>query len=141
MRKVPESVSDAVSLPVDLVIVAVLKSSTGAEKVALPRVEELTRQVVSTRAEFIPTKARVAALKESRYKTRHEHEDLLKKVRIEAKTFEVLIIAEQDSTHSGYHGVLPSNLGTVKADYELNAVHTDVLTQLPLLFEWKEKCV
>lgn len=64
-RKVPTSVSKAISLFVKLVDDAVVASSHGANNVAEPRVDELAWHMAGTRAEVVSLTAKLSNLGEA----------------------------------------------------------------------------
>lgn len=90
-RSVPEGVPEAVTLAVKLVDDAVLRSSPGAGSVVDPHFDELTRKLTSPKAEVISMTAKLSDLEEARDNVAQEHEDLLKKIRIETKTSEHIL--------------------------------------------------
>lgn len=66
---------------------------------------------------------------------RRQHEEIAKKLWVEARTSEERVGTEQDGVLLRYHGVLQSTRGIFKAADEHRAGHTDTLSQLRLLFE------
>lgn len=107
----------------------------GAVDVADPRVDELSWQLSSTRAEIILSTSKLYDLEKVRYKAKLEHEELWKKLRPEAELSRERIGAEHEGALSCYHGVSRSIRGIVKVTDEQNAGHADTLTHLRLLFK------
>lgn len=78
-------------------------------------------------------------LKDARNIEEQEHEDLVKKMWIEAKASANHVIAERNGVVCFYHGVSRSIQNIFKAPDECNASHSDKLTQLRLLYEDEQK--
>lgn len=112
-RKVPESVSNAVGLAVELVDDAVITSSPEAGLIVDPRIDELTGQLASNRKKVVSLTAKLSHLEDARDKTEQEHENFMRKIRKETKTSEDHTIAERDGALSRYHGVLQTVRGIV----------------------------
>lgn len=138
-QKVLQIVVEAVDLAVELADDTVVPSP-GAVDVADPRIEALTGQLASTRSEVILLTSKVYDFEDVRDGLKLEHDELLKKLRNEAKLSEEHIGVERNGVPFCYHGELRSRREIVKAADERTAGHSDTLTQLQLFFEeWRKK--
>lgn len=133
-RKVPESVSEAVGLAVELVGSVVVASSLGAGSIYDLCSDNLTGQLASTRAEVFSLETNVSNLEGARDKVEQEHEGVVRKMLIATRTLEDPIRAELDGALSGYRGVLCSIRGIIKATDKLDASDIFTLIQLRLFF-------
>lgn len=132
-RKVLESGPEAVVLAVELLNDAVAATPPSESSIIHPHIDELTRQLMRTRAKAISLPAKLFDLEVAHDKRPQNRENLLKKIRTKAGTSEGHIIAERELALFRYHGVLRSVSGNVKAVDVCNADHTDALKQLELL--------
>lgn len=133
-RKVSKSIVEAAGLAVKSTNDTVVMSPGTVDAIEL-RIDVLSGQLSSTKAEVMSLTSKVYNLEEARDRASLEHAKLLQKLRAEAKMSEGCPSLKRNGASPRYHGVLQSTQRIVKAADEQNAGHADTLRQLRQLFE------